>query len=124
MRTISFLGSLLSLSACVSPTASAGDIKGVAMIDRIEAQVADDSSYRFTVHGSLPDPCTSIDQVTVSHENNDWTVTITTTRPSGKMCASVIVPFERELLEVKPDMAASGSLSVNGVKKTFSALRR
>jgi inhibitor of cysteine peptidase len=130
IRAMTFAFSLFLLAACPSQSASqtmkpepskSAVLKGKALVDKVEVIVLekDPPSYKFKVYGSLPDSCTSIDEVIVDRKNNAWTATITTTRPADKMCATVLVPFEKELADVKPEDGSSGTIEVNGVKKSF-----
>jgi inhibitor of cysteine peptidase len=52
---------------------------------------------------------------------NTFTVTITTLRPTDKMCAAMIVPYEKSyaLNDVVGLKAGTYTVNVNGVSETF-----
>ncbi|MBP1908651.1 hypothetical protein [Methanolobus bombayensis] len=77
---------------------------------------------RVVASGYLPDGCTSIDEKTVSYdeETKSFTVHITTRRPADKMCTEALVPFEETIaLDVYGLEKGSYTVDVNGINEEF-----
>ena len=99
-----------------------GVVEGVANVGSIEILILE--SFPVQIHvvarGSLPDGCTTLDEVTVGRTGNTFQVTITTIRPVGIACTEAEVPFERVIsLDVYGLPAGTYTVAVNGVSGTF-----
>lgn len=106
------------------PTAGNGEpIIGMAQVDAIEIMILE--SFPVQIHvvarGNLPDGCTTIDQITEKREGDTFQVTVTTSRPAGKTCTQVVVPFEEVIaLDVHGLPAGTYRVNVNGATGTFT----
>jgi inhibitor of cysteine peptidase len=72
--------------------------------------------------GNLPDGCTSIDEKTVSYneQTNSFIVHITTARPADAMCTQALVPFEESIaLDVYGLEKGTYTVDVNGISDNF-----
>lgn len=75
---------------------------------------------RAVVKGELPDGCTTIDAIDVSHDGNEFRLRVTTARPADAVCTQVIVLFEEIVpLEVRGLSAGEYRVVANGVATTF-----
>lgn len=130
LPALPLLGALLCLaalgpSACTADPAREADrayTAGLAHVESVTVEVdhGEAPAARALVRGTLPDPCTSIDQVSTRRLAGSIEVQLTTRRPFGAQCAQVVVPFEREVW-LPIDHWASGLylLDVNGVTESF-----
>jgi hypothetical protein len=72
------------------------------------------------VKGSLPDGCTTIDEITPARKDNIFEVKITTKRPADAVCTLALVPFEERIpLDVAGLKAGVYLVSVNGITNSF-----
>jgi hypothetical protein len=99
-----------------------GVVEGMANVTSVEILILE--SFPVQIHvvarGSLPDGCTTLDEVTVERTANTFQVTITTVRPVGIACTEAEVPFERVIpLDVYGLPTGIYTVVVNGVSGTF-----
>ncbi|WP_407282549.1 hypothetical protein V7O61_05045 [Methanolobus sp. WCC1] len=99
-------------------------IYGDATVENIQILILE--SFPVQVHvtatGYLPDGCTSINEKTVSYdeETKSFTVEITTIRPADEMCTEALVPFEETIaLEVYGLEKGTYTVDVNGITDEF-----
>ncbi len=70
--------------------------------------------------GSLPDPCTRIDQVEIDRFGTSFDVTLRTRRDAGALCAQILTPFRRRvLLPLEGRESGLFIVTVNGVRASF-----
>ncbi len=101
---------------------AAQDKTGQAHVESVEILVLESFpvQIRALVKGSLPDSCTTIDQIVQTREGNAFRVSITTVRATGKACAQSLVPFEEIIpLQVVGLQAGDYTVTVNDVSTTF-----
>jgi inhibitor of cysteine peptidase len=106
-----------------SPGADTEVLVGQAAVQTVDLLLLESFPVQVNaiVRGSLPDGCTTIDQVTQTREGNALTVTITTARPADKMCTQLVTPFEQNVpLEVAGLPAGTYTVDVNGTTSTFT----
>jgi inhibitor of cysteine peptidase len=73
------------------------------------------------VRGTLPDGCTTLDQITTEHSGDSFTITLTTFKPAGAVCTQAEVPFDEAIgLDVFGLDAGTYSVTANGVSGTFT----
>jgi len=118
IMAVSLLLIVLILSGCnaVEPEQ---DLANVTEIDILILE-----SFPVQVHvvakGYLPNPCTQIDEIIQSREENDFTVTIKTQTSPGP-CIQVIQPFEETIsLDVYGLSAGTYNVNVNGIEDSFT----
>jgi inhibitor of cysteine peptidase len=93
---------------------------------RIEGiDVAVLKSFPVQIHavlrGYLSDPCVEAGEALVSRDGNTFTVTIPAERPPGRMCAQVLVPFERSVpLPVRDLPKGEYRIEAHGASATFT----
>jgi inhibitor of cysteine peptidase len=99
-------------------------VYGDASVESIQIMTLE--SFPVQIHviatGYLPDGCTSIDEKTVSFddEENSFTVHITTIRPADAMCTEALVPFEENIvLDVYGLDKGSYTVNANGITDEF-----
>jgi len=93
-----------------------------ANVEEVQIQILESFPVQVNVvaQGTLPDACTTIDQIEQRREEDVFFVTITTARPAGLACAEVIEPFEQVVpLDVVGLSAGEYTVDVNGVRETF-----
>ncbi|HLF87505.1 MAG TPA: NBR1-Ig-like domain-containing protein [Anaerolineales bacterium] len=99
------------------PSAPTGEtITGIAIVDSIELLIAESFPVQVfaTVRGSLPDGCTTLDQIIPTREGKTFTVSITTIRPADQVCTEALVPFEENFpLDVNGLPAGTYTVVVN-----------
>jgi len=99
------------------PTVPTGEtVTGVAIVDSVDLLIAESFPVQVfaTVHGSLPDGCTSIDQIIPTLEGNTFNVSITTSRPVDLICTQALAPFEENFaLDVNGLPAGDYTVIVN-----------
>ena len=105
------------------PTPPGGDDTGLAQVDSIDIVILE--SFPVQVHvltrGTLPDSCTTIDQISKERDGTTFRVTLTTAHPEGVACAQVLTPFEENIpLDVYGLDAGTYTVDVNGVTGTFT----
>lgn len=138
---------LLGLSACTMPASGPGQpqssetpgvvtpatqepgvpsetetVRGLAPVETIEIVMLESFPVQVQViaRGNLPDGCTTIDESLVERAENNFRVTITTTRPAGAICTEALVPFDQVVsLDVLGLSAGSYNVDVNGVTDSF-----
>ncbi|MFH1188642.1 MAG: hypothetical protein V1652_02225 [bacterium] len=86
----------------------------IKMLESLPIQV------QVTVQGTLPDGCTSIDDVTQRKSGNTFFITVKSNRPSDVECTQVIAPYEKNVeLNVYGLKTGIYTVDVNGVTNTF-----
>ena len=103
-----------------------GVVHGKANVETVEVIFLE--SFPLQVHvlarGTLADGCTEVDAITTERDDNRFSVTITTVRPKGALCAQVEMPFEESVpLEVYGLPAGEYKVEVNGIETSFSFLQ-
>jgi inhibitor of cysteine peptidase len=124
------MGLLLAAAAACAPSATPTGpgggqpfISGTAQVDSIDLLIMESFPVQINVvaRGSLPDGCTTIDQIVQKRQGNTFKVTITTRRPADKMCTEALVPFEESIaLEVAGLPAGTYTVDVNGTTGSFT----
>ena len=124
--------------AAAGPAASAspqaGEVEGtgepsaeeepvLVHIERIDVAVL--KSFPVQIHavlrGNLSDACVEAGEALVSREGSTFTVTIPAERPPGRMCAQVLVPFERSVpLPVRDLPKGEYRILAHGASGTFT----
>jgi inhibitor of cysteine peptidase len=104
------------------PTPQGGDDTGLAQVESIDILILE--SFPVQVHvlarGTLPDSCTTIDQISKERDGTTFRVTLITARPA-EACAQVLTPFEETIpLDVYGLDAGTYTVDVNGVTGTFT----
>jgi inhibitor of cysteine peptidase len=108
-----------------TPAATMEDKKiiyGKARVDSIEILILESFPVQINVvaRGSLPDGCTEIGEVVRNRSGNEFTVKITTVRPTDAICTQALVPFEEIVsLDVYGLKAGTYTVEVNGVTDKF-----
>jgi hypothetical protein len=105
------------------PGGGIGDfVSGIAQVDNIQILILESFPVQVNVvvRGNLPDGCTTIDQSLVEKIENQFRVTLTTSRPAEAACTEALVPYEEVIsLDVVGLPAGSYTVDVNGVTGTF-----
>jgi len=81
-------------------------------------------SFPVQVHvvarGNLPNPCTGIDQIIQSRDENNFQITIKT-KYNQEICIPLINPFEETIaLDVYGLPAGTYNVNVNGIQDSFT----
>jgi hypothetical protein len=95
---------------------------GLASVERIDVRVSRElpTSVHVEAEGVLPDSCTEIHRVRQERHVSGVTVTLTTRRESGAVCAAQTQRFRRSiLLDVGGLAPGLYFVEVNGVHGTF-----
>jgi inhibitor of cysteine peptidase len=143
MPQVFILVSIVTLIACAPITAPNGSIpsadntatpqseapvveipaENLAMVDTVEVRLLESSPVQAEVvaRGNLADGCTEIGDPAVLLSDNEFQVTLPTSRPADAMCTQALVPFE-QIIPLDVTDAASGEYTVvvNGVTGTFT----
>jgi inhibitor of cysteine peptidase len=110
----------------VEGTGEESEAEEEPMLVRIEGiDVAVLKSFPVQIHavlrGHLSDPCVEAGEALVSRDGNTFTVTIPAERPPGRMCAQVLVPFERSVpLPVRDLPKGEYRIEAHGASATFT----
>jgi inhibitor of cysteine peptidase len=107
----------------VSEEPEEGLVTGQALVDYIEIRILE--SFPVQVHvnvlGVLADRCTELGDIITDRKGNNFTIDVTTLRPSNIFCAQVIKPFETIVpLDVIGLKAGTYVVTINGIKETFT----
>lgn len=109
-----------------TPTAtsqSTEPIIGVANVDSIEVLILESFPVQINVRtrGTLPNGCTTIDDVSTEQVGNEFNVVISTIQPADAVCSQAVVPFEENIaLDVDGLPAGSYQVNVNGRIGSFT----
>lgn len=109
--------------APTSTPESTEPIIGVANVDSIEVLILESFPVQINVRtrGTLPNGCTSIDEVTTEQVGNEFNVAISTIQPVDVVCTQALVPFEETIaLDVDGLPAGSYQVNVNGRIGSFT----
>lgn len=93
-----------------------------ANVEKIEILILESFPVQVNViaQGSLPDGCTTIDEIIQERVGNLFEVTITTARDADAICTLAIVPFEETIpLDVLNLEAGIYTVIVNEVSESF-----
>jgi hypothetical protein len=96
---------------------------GTASVDSIDVLILESFPVQInvTARGQLPDGCTEIDEAQVQYEESHFAVTLTTRRPTDRMCTEALVPYEYTFpLEVRGLLAGEYTVDVNGAQGSFT----
>lgn len=99
-------------------------ITGTAFVENVDVMVpgpgADEAQV--TVQGNLNDPCTHIEEVSVTDiEGSTFQVSVRTWRETDAFCAQVLVPFEETFaLDVSGLAPGTYTVEVNGESESFT----
>jgi len=94
----------------------------LAEVTEIEILILE--SFPVQVHvvarGNLPNPCTGIDQIIQSRDENNFQITIKT-KYNQEICIPLINPFEETIaLDVYGLPAGTYNVNVNGIQDSFT----
>ena len=103
-----------------APTQPAADLEaaaavaGVALVDSIELIILESFPVQISLkaRGTLPNGCTSIDDVSINRNGNEFDINITTVAAADAICTQVLVPFE-ETIPLGVEGLPAGSYQVN-----------
>ena len=98
-------------------------IIGIAPVEQVRLEVVsrDPLQVNVIVTGYLPDGCTELDEVLQERAGDTLYVKLTTKRPAGVACITVIVPFEEVVpLDVEGLSAGTYSVQVNELSTTLT----
>lgn len=104
-------------------TPAAEPISGQANVESIEILTQESFPVQVSVRarGTLPDGCTTIDEIVTEQAGSAYNVTITTLRPADELCTEALVPFDEVIsLNVTGLPAGAYSVNVNGISGTFT----
>lgn len=110
----------------ISPTATqelSQSVIGVANVDSIEVLILESFPVQIEIkaRGSLPNGCTTIDNVSIDRAGNEFNVAIATLQDAGQVCTQALVPFEETIpLDVEGLPAGSYQVNVNGRTGSFT----
>lgn len=110
-------------SGANSESGSSGAATGAANLESIDIRILESFPVQVNVvvEGSLPDNCTSIQNIDQVRDRNDFKVVITTARTSEDNCLVQPVPLEESIaLDVNGLEAGIYTVDVNGLKGTFT----
>ena len=128
---LTILGLLLALallSSCNSapqgPVDDQGNIIGQAEVSSVSVKLQGDGppyDVVAEVKGTLPDACTRVGKISVTREENQFQIKLTTLRPAKERCKKEPQPFS-ETVELKAHGAPAGQYDViaNGVQSAFT----
>lgn len=86
---------------------------------RVQPYSGEPVAAEILVKGAFPDSCTELHEAEQSRSGNIVEVTLTSRRPQGAMCASVIRPYRFYLLLDGTFSEGSYTAKVNGTTTTF-----
>ncbi|PIR97044.1 MAG: hypothetical protein COT91_03435 [Candidatus Doudnabacteria bacterium CG10_big_fil_rev_8_21_14_0_10_41_10] len=98
------------------------EVVGIAQVENIDILILESFPVQVNVvaSGSFPDSCTEIGLINEIRQDNDFFVSVKTSRPDDVVCAQVITPFEQSIpLSVYGLKAGTYRVDVNGVKDQF-----
>jgi hypothetical protein len=98
-------------------------IIGTAPVERIKVEVvgSDPLQAQAVVVGYLPDGCTELGEVIQEWHGDTLSVTLTSRRPEGMACITMITPFEEVIpLEVSGLAAGTYAVEVNSITATLT----
>lgn len=104
------------------PTATPSVIAGAAQIDSIQVLLLESFPVqaRAVIQGNLPDGCTQLNQVSQQRQGNVFHITLTTARPTDRMCTLALVPFEQIVpLDVLGLPAGTYTVIANDAQTSF-----
>jgi inhibitor of cysteine peptidase len=96
---------------------------GIAPVEKVQAVVVSTDPLRVeaTVVGYLPDGCTELGDMTQEWEGDTLYVTLTTKRPAGMACITMITPFEQVIpIDVSGITAGTYTIQVNDISTTVT----
>jgi len=99
-----------------------GVVAGQASVERVEIMMRESFPVQISALaiGSLPDSCTSLDQVLQEREDTTFHISLTTVRPADQICAAALVPFQKAVeIESVGLKAGKYTVIVNGVSAEF-----
>jgi len=99
-----------------------GVVTGLASVERVEIMMRESFPVQISALaiGSLPDSCTSLDQVIQEREENTFHITLSTIRPADQVCTTATVPFQKAVeIESVGLKAGKYTVIVNGVSAGF-----
>jgi hypothetical protein len=106
------------------PAPGAGQYNyGEAPVDQIEIVLLESLPVQVNVvvRGSLPDSCTTLDQVLLERTGNTFQGLLTTRWPGDRMCAQALVPYEKVIpLDITGLPPGQYTVTINGVSNTFT----
>ena len=121
---------IFALSVIVIPTFAQEDTEETELITAeafitsvsiVVDEMADESPVIVNVSGEAGDPCTEIESIEQTNEDDTIFITITTSRDANLMCAAVLEAFDAEItLDLAGLDAGDYTVSVNGVEETFT----
>ena len=108
------------LKAIGEPPEEDGVIIGDMPIGEIEVLLAESDPVQVTVevNGWLPDSCTEHHETHLTQEENTITIQITTIRPKGFACATVVTEYQ-ERISIGTLAAGNYKVIVNDVEAEF-----
>jgi hypothetical protein len=98
-------------------------IIGTAPVDSVQIELISPDPLRAqaTVVGYLPDGCTELGEATQEWQGDVLVVTLTTKRPAGVACITMITPYKQAiLLDTGGLSAGTYTVEVNGVAATLT----
>jgi hypothetical protein len=98
-------------------------IIGTAPVETVQVEVigTDPLQAQATVTGYLPDGCTELGEMTQEWQGDTLVVTLTTQRPAGMACITMITPYEQVIpLDVSGISAGNYMVQVNDVAVTLA----
>lgn len=96
---------------------------GTAPVETVQVEVigSDPLQAQATVTGYLPDGCTELGEMTQEWQGDTLIVTLTTQRPAGMACITMISPYEQVIpLDVSGVTAGTYTVQVNDVAATLT----
>jgi len=121
---IMLISSSIFIVSCPSilTTKIAKDSLNMAPIEHIKIMLLESFPIQVNViaKGSLTDDCTTIDQITEAHNEDNIIIKITTTRKLNKVCSKITKPFLEIIpLNVVGFTAGIYTVKVNTIATTF-----
>jgi hypothetical protein len=99
-----------------------GVISGVAHVESVEIVMRESFPVQISAMaiGSLPDSCTTLDQVIQERKEKTFHITLSTVRPADEACAAATIPFQKAIeIEAVGLEAGTYAVLVNGVQAGF-----
>lgn len=99
---------------------ASGDVTtGTANVEEVTVNVLD-GAVEVTVSGTLPDGCTTIDEINMERQADTFFVDITTVRPTDEVCTEALVPFEETVTLDTADLQPGiYTVNINSVAEQF-----
>jgi hypothetical protein len=98
-------------------------IVGTAPVEKVQVEIVSSDPLRVqaTVTGYLPDGCTELGEMTQEWQGDTLVVTLTTTRPAGAACITMITPYEQLIpLDASGMSTGTYTIQVNDVSATVT----